>query len=224
MKKLLGVIFAGALLVSSVSAASRVAGGGGNMLIGLTFPQTSFKLDDWDDKVKQSAVGAEIGYMNVNSLNGFTFKGVLQNNVAWTKDLREDDTDVAYNMVLDAGLGWSPVHTNQFSLSFLGMVGFGFANYKYDYKYIYDASYNSRTNTITYYYKNATATNLFYDFHIGLDGTAIFYINNKFGLYGNLGFRFGFGGDAWDSGAGSSDTISTTSTTFIPTIGCVIKM
>lgn len=221
MKRILGAVLAFAFIAGSAGAASKSKGEWNvPLLIGLTFPQTTFDFDDWNDTVKQHAVGAEVGIMGINLANGLTLKGSWQNNVVWIKDLYADDTGIGYGMNLEGGLGWSPVHTERLSLSALGMVGFGLSTYKKDQYYPY---FYTKGTTLYYGKEKHSDTHFFYDVYVGFDVMALFSITERFGLYGNLGYRVGAGGISSSTYYGSGSDSGSMST-FVPTIGCAIKM
>lgn len=223
MKRILGAVLAFAFIAGSAGAASKSKGEWNvPLLIGLTFPQTKFDFDDLDDTLKQNAVGAEVGIMGINLANGLTFKGSWQNSVVWSKTLNDiyDESGIGYGMNLEGGLGWSPVHTERFLLSALGMVGFGLSTYNktayyYDYYLIGYDIYRVK--------KSAKNTYFFYDIYLGFDVMAMFYITERFGLYGNLGYRVGTGGLS-ASEYGSHSSFSGSVSSFVPTVGFTIKM
>ena len=157
-----------------------------SFLLGFAFPQTTFE-NEYDYEVKQSAYDFDIQYMMIKKSSGLTFKFRYDVGLASTEDISSSgDNKFGMDMFFDFGVGFSPIRNKRFSLSFLGLAGFDFDFYTNDEKFTRSGSegtYMCRE------WKNHE-TRMFFDFHLGLEGTATVNFTSHFGMFASLGVHF----------------------------------
>ena len=176
-----------ALVVTALVSASAVFAGNfeHSLGIGATFPISSVSFDeDYIDDASQTGVGFDLTYLAIHNNNNITFKMDFAYSAISSDDV-VSDPDATHDIMFDLGLGYTFLKNERFTLSALGMLGMSLSGYDWTYKY----SYLGQPCTV-----DALAAWMTFDIGADLVGKVKF--TDHFGMFANLGFRYGIG--VWD--------------------------
>ena len=185
--------------------------------VGFTLPvtvtnydfETSSNLD-----IDQIGFGLDLSYLFFKKTNGLTFKLGISFDLINSEQMNEEfegggvKKGFCRESELNAGIGYSFIKTDRFTLTALAMFGFGSTTYLYN--------YGSAELSITHVY-----------FDFGADLDCFFQINNSLGIYGSVGIRYAKSvrGDYRSEIFGISNTQSYSANSFrvIPTFGITLS-
>ena len=157
--------------------------------IGLGFPKYDFEANE--KSIDMNVVDLDMTLLRINDV-GFTLKFGLDMGVAWSSDVEEDGTSVGFDFRGDFGLGFTPIRTDHFMLTALGVVGFGLDLFSTS------GSWTDSSQQGTYKVRECEYENQwnYVHCHIGAEATAHFKCNEAFGFYATLGVQKLFAGRA----------------------------
>ena len=173
-----------ALAVLFCAAGSRLFAADWGMGIGLAVPNCEFESDGRTTSMKAVDLDLNLLRISDNSI-GFTMKFGLDMGVAWSGDVEEDDTSIGFDFRGDFGLGITPLRTEHFMLTGLGVIGFGLDWYSTS------GSWTNFNNQGTYMVRRCEYENQwnYVQLHVGLEVTGHFKFNDVVGLYTTLGMQ-----------------------------------
>lgn len=156
--------------------------------LGVGVGMPCYRLEISDEKFKFNAIDFDVSAYGIGSNWGLTGYVGLSFGAAWTKDIGwayKNKTDIMYDMRIDLGFGWSPVHTDRFVLSFVGVFGFGLDISKDSGK----LTYSGNNETYMVREREWDELHLLYNINAGGEVALQFRVTRHLGIYGRFGIR-----------------------------------
>lgn len=157
--------------------------------VGLGFPNYNLKVEDSDFNL--SAVDLDINIWRISKPSGFTIKFDIDFGIGWTDEIKDDDTSIGFDLHSSFGMGWSPIHTEKFVFSVVGLFGWGVTFFSEE---IDTGEYTGRAGTYMCRRTEGKYQWNFWEANIGLEAQVQLRFSKNFGMYALGGVRKIFAG------------------------------
>ena len=204
---------------------------------GIAFPFNFFDVDGAD--IKETQTDFSLTGLAINKTTNLALAANL--NIGKPKSKGDKGIEGIVDSVVDfgllAGIGYAPVHNEQFTVAILGTLGFDMSYYTGDYEYTKPVTMTvqhwQNEEHGTYYteetiqlQKTADIYEMLFYFTIGANFLCQYHINKTISLFGSFGLYYDIGTFYTDVNAETSTTSNTSLTgwSVVPQIGLCITL